>query len=94
MPAKPVHPTEEWPNLGPQSRRWLAAIGIAGAAQLRAQDPFVVYAQLKQLQPGVSLNLLYALIGAQEGVHWQQVQRERRTEILMRLEVMGLVARK
>jgi DNA transformation protein len=33
---------------------------------------------------------LYALIGAIEGRHWQEVKRERRTEILLRLDEMGL----
>lgn len=91
MPIPPVSPM---PNLGPKSRLWLAAIGITTIEQLRAQDPFDVYARLRQTQPKVSVNLLYALIGAVDGVHWQQVQRERRTEIVMRLDDMGLLPRK
>lgn len=87
-------PSEAWPNLGPKSRQWLAAIDIVTVEQLRAQDPFVVYARLRQAQPRVSVNLLYALIGAVEGLHWQQVQRERRTEIWMRLDDMGLLPRR
>lgn len=94
MSARPSHPVHNLPNLGPQSRQWLAAIGITDADQLRGQDPFAVYARLKQLQPKLSVNMLYALIGALEGLHWQQVQRERRSEILMRLDDMGLLPRK
>lgn len=89
-----MRPIHELPNLGPQSCKWLAAIGITTAEQLCAQDPFAVYGQLKKAQPRVSLNMLYALIGAVEGMHWQQVQRERRAEILMCLDDLGLLARK
>lgn len=82
------------PNLGPRSQQWLAGLGIHTPEQLRQQDPYAVYAALKAAGHAVSINLLYALIGAVEGVHWQQVQRERRTDILMRLDDMGLLARR
>jgi DNA transformation protein len=39
----------------------------------------------------VSLNLLYALIGAVEDRDWRDVAREDRTAILLRLEDMGLL---
>ncbi|TXH88177.1 MAG: transcriptional regulator [Rhodoferax sp.] len=94
MPLQPVSPVSDLPNLGQQSCKWLAAIGITTAEQLCAQDPFEVFVQLKETQPQLSLNMLYALIGAVEGMHWQQVQRERRAEILMRLDDLGLLARK
>ncbi|MFO1253780.1 MAG: GFA family protein [Inhella sp.] len=57
-----------WLNLGPKSRAWLGAIGIQTPAQLQAADAFVLYARLKAKDPAVRLNLLYALIGAQEGL--------------------------
>ena len=81
-------------NLGPKSRAWLAELGIHTGAQLRQRDAFQVYAQLKQRVPGVSVNLLYALLGAQDDCHWLAVQRERRTEVLMRLDDMGLAPRR
>jgi|JI10StandDraft_1071094.scaffolds.fasta_scaffold2684298_2 DNA transformation protein len=77
-------------NLGPKTQHALALIGIATQADLQAQDPFKVYARLKAQAPGTSLNALYALIGAVEDKHWLDIQRERRTEILMRLDDMGL----
>lgn len=86
----PTQP-DAWINLGPQSRSWLAEIGITEAEQLRQHDAYGLYARLKVRNPRVSVNLLYALLGAQEGVHWQQVQRERRSEILMRLDDLGLL---
>lgn len=86
-------PTSSLPNLGPRSQQWLASVGIHTAEQLRQQDPYDVYARLKRSGCGVSVNLLYALMGAVEGIPWQQVQRERRSEILMRLDDMGLLSR-
>lgn len=83
----------DWLNLGPKSRAWLGEIDIETPAQLQAADAFALYARLKARDPGVSLNLLYALIGAQEGLHWLEVKRERRTEILLRLDDLGLAPR-
>jgi len=57
---------------------------------LRARDPYDLYRQLKEIAPGVSLNMLYAIFAAIEGCHWRDVQRERRTEILLRLDELGL----
>jgi DNA transformation protein len=81
-------------NLGPKSRAWLTELGIFTLAQLRQHDAFVVYAQLKAKQPAVSLNLLYALLGAQQGLHWLQIKREQRSDILLRLDDMGLAPRR
>lgn len=81
-------------NLGPKSTEWLASIGITTIEQLRARDPFEVYAELKAALPGVSLSMLYALIGAVEDLDWQVVMRERKSEILFRLDDMGLAPRR
>ncbi|WP_228028072.1 TfoX/Sxy family DNA transformation protein [Chitinibacter fontanus] len=81
-------------GLGPKSRDMLAQIGITTAAQLRAADAFDMYAQLQQVMPNISLNMLYALIGAQEDLPWQQIKQERKTEILLRLDDMDLAPRR
>ena len=78
-------------GLGPKSCAWLAGIGIMTAGQLRARDPFEVYAELHASVPGVSLNMLYALIGAIEDRPWQEIKRERKTSALLRVEQMGLL---
>lgn len=80
-------------GLGPKSEQMLPLVGIRTATQLRASDPFEIYARLKATVPGTSLNALYALIGAIEDRHWQEIKRERRTEILLRLEQLGLAPR-
>jgi DNA transformation protein len=80
-------------GLGPKSSAMLNRIGVRTIEQLRARDPFEVYAALKAAVPAVSLNMLYGLIGAIEDVHWQEVKRSRRTEILIRLDEMGIAPR-
>jgi len=77
-------------GLGPKSRAQLAALGIHTLADLQAQDAYALYAWLKKTWPAASLNLLYALMGAQEDRDWREIARERRSEVLLRLDDMGL----
>ena len=79
-----------WQGLGPKSREQLAAIGIHTPAALRAADAYEVYARIQARWPAASRNLVYALLGAQEGRDWRDIARERRTEVLLRLDAMGL----
>lgn len=77
-------------GLGPKSSAALRDVGIETVEQFRAHDPFRLYAMLKAKHADTSLNFLYAIIGAQEDVHWQEIKRSRKTAILLRLEEMGL----
>ena len=78
-------------GLGPASVQMLASVGITRAAQLRKANLYQVYAQIKTLNPRTSINLLYAMMGAVDDVDWRDVAKDRRTEVLMRLEDMGLL---
>ncbi len=80
----------ELKNLGARSEEWLPKVGIYTAEQLCTSDPYEVYAKLKATVPGTSLNALYAILGAMEDRHWLEIKRERRTEVLLRLDAMGL----
>jgi hypothetical protein len=73
-------------NLGPQSTRWLASIGITTTAQLRRAGAVAAYVEVKRLHAGVSMNLLYALAGALEERHWSDVRRTQRLELLLAVE--------
>ena len=81
--AEPVYDLR---TLGPRSREWLAAIGIRSVADLRAAGAVPTYVALKRARGGVSLNMLYALVGAIDGMHWQDVKRTRRLELLLQVE--------
>lgn len=78
-------------GLGPASVAMLAAAGISSAAQLQKADLFTLYAKIKRQSPKTSTNLLYAMIGAVDDQDWREVARERRTQVLLRLEDMGLL---
>ena len=84
----------ELSNLGPKMQEWLLDIGIKDASQLLSRDPFDVYADLKSKYPQVSLNALYALIGAKEGRTWQDVKKNDKSAILYRLDDMGLAPKR
>jgi predicted flap endonuclease-1-like 5' DNA nuclease len=73
-------------NLGPRSAAMLAAAGITTRAQLRRLGAVAAFVRARRHDAGVSLNLLYALAGALDGMHWRQVQRERRLELLTAVE--------
>ena len=77
-------------GFGPKSEDILAAVGINSVEDFIAIDPFRLYAQLKQTVKGTGLNSIYAIIGAREDLHWLDVAKTRKTEILMKLDDMGL----
>lgn len=81
---------EDLRSFGPKSREMLAEIGITRVEQFMATDPYEVYALLKSNNPSVSLNAMYAIISARENIPWLEIARTRKTEILLRLDELGL----
>jgi len=79
-------PIDSLLSLGPKSAKWLAAIGISTEAALRRVGPVPAYVQLKRTRRGISLNLLYSMVGRLEGVHWTEIRRTRRLELLLEVE--------
>jgi len=81
---------EQLKGLGPKSKQMLKQVGVTNVQQFLAYEPFELYRLLKQEVPGVSLNMLYGIIGAQENIPWQEIKNTRRTDILLRLDGMGI----
>jgi DNA transformation protein and related proteins len=75
-------------GLGPMSVAMLGEAGIDTTAKLKANDPFALYLKIKRKRGNVSINLLYALIGAIEDRDWRDVARTDRTAILLTLDDM------
>lgn len=78
-------------NLGPQSERQLAAVGIHSAEELRRVGALEAFVALRRAGSGRSLNLLWALVGAlepwPEGRDWREVAAsEARLPLLLALE--------
>ena len=76
-------------GLGPKSATQLAQIGISTVEDIMQTDAYEIYARLKKHSPTTSLNMLYAIMGAQENIHWQSIAKNRKMEILMRLDDMS-----
>ncbi len=86
MPRDSDAPLAKLLNLGPKTAQWLASIGITSPAQLRRVGPITAFVRLQRTHRGVSLNALYALVGAVEGLHWTEIRRTRRLELLLAVE--------
>lgn len=80
----------EFRGIGVVSRAQLAAIGLTEFAQLQAADPFKLFLALREKTPTTSLNMLYALIGAQQNRDWRDVAKHDKVGILMRLDDMNV----
>jgi hypothetical protein len=74
------------PNLGLRSAQMLTEAGIRSQAALARTGAVGAYLRVKRSGGNASLNLLYALAGALDGTHWQQVRRQRKLELLTALE--------
>jgi DNA transformation protein len=77
-------------GFGPKSEEIFAEVDINSVDDFMAIDPFELYKQLKLKVKGTGLNSIYAIIGAREDIHWQEVAKTRKEEILYRLDDMGL----
>lgn len=73
-------------NLGPKSAQMLIDAGITTPKALCRRGAVATYVAVKRQHAGASLNLLYALVGALEGVDWKKVQREQKLSLLMQIE--------
>ena len=77
-------------GFGPKSEEIFAKVDIHSIEDFMNAEPFALYAKLKREVKGTGLNSIYAIIGAREDRHWQEVARTQKSEILMRLDDMGL----
>jgi DNA transformation protein and related proteins len=73
-------------NLGPKSAAMLAAAGIISAGELQRLGAVAAFVKVRQAGARPSLNLLWALQGAIEGVPWQHVAKHHRASLLLALE--------
>jgi hypothetical protein len=62
--------TEKLQNIGPKSAAWLRQVGVRTLEDLKALGAVGVFMKVKRAGFRPSLNLLYALAGAERGCHW------------------------
>ena len=77
-------------GFGPKSEEILAVVDINSVEDFMNADPYQLYARLKKKVKGTGLNSIYAILGARENRHWQDVKKTDKTEILIRLDDMEL----
>lgn len=73
-------------NLGPVSTRWLATVGVRRRADLIRMGPVEAYLRVKAAGHRPSLNLLWALAGAERGLRWNKLSQEHRSQLLLELD--------
>lgn len=74
-------------GLGSVSEAWLNEIGIYTHADLESVGPVQAFIRLTNTRDiPVSLNLLYAMVGALENVHWADIAKTEKTRLLFELD--------
>ena len=86
---KPPARIRDLNGFGPRSEELLAQVGIHSVDDFMQRDPYALYQQLLPIK-GIGLNSIYAIIGARENRSWLEIAKTRKTEILMRLDDLGL----
>lgn len=69
-------------NIGPKSAAWLRQVGLRTREDLEAAGPVDAFMRVRRAGFKPSLNLLYALEGALQDCHWQDVPEARRAELV------------
>ena len=70
-------------NIGPKSAAWLRQVGLRTEEDLRAIGALEAFMRVKRAGFKPTLNLLYAIEGALQDCHWQEIPDARRSELIM-----------
>ena len=73
-------------NIGPKSAAWLRQVGLRTEQDLVGAGPVDAFMRVRRAGFKPSLNLLYALEGALQDCHWQEVPEQRRVELVAAVE--------
>lgn len=73
-------------NIGPKSAAWLRQVGLRTLEDLAATGPVEAYMRVRRAGFRPGLNLLYAIEGALNDTHWQEVPEARRAELVAAAE--------
>lgn len=79
-------PPERLRNIGPKSAAWLRQVGLRTREDLAAAGTLDAFMRVKRAGFKPGLNLLYAIEGALNDCHWQEVSGERRAELVAAAE--------
>ena len=85
----PDDPIEKLVGIGPQSGRWLRAIGITTRRDLEQAGPAEAYIRVVASGIAPNLNLLWALAGAVEDMHWTLIPPRQREQLKKQIDAVG-----
>ncbi|MEO6365453.1 MAG: TfoX/Sxy family protein [Luteimonas sp.] len=77
---------EKLRNIGPKSSAWLRQVGLRTREDLEGVGTVDAFMRVKRAGFKPSLNLLYALEGALQDCHWQEIPDARRAELVAAAE--------
>jgi len=77
-------------NVGPKSAAWLRQVGVRSNEDVRRLGAVEVYLRTRRAGFKSTLNLLYALGGAEDDCHWQELSEDRRRGLVLAVEAAEL----
>ncbi|HZX75777.1 TfoX/Sxy family protein [Lysobacter sp.] len=75
--------TDKLRNIGPKSAAWLRQVGLRTREDLAAVGTVEAFMRVKRAGFKPTLNLLYAIEGALQDCHWQEIPDTRRSELII-----------
>ena len=78
--------TDKMRNIGPKSAAWLRQVGLRTREDVAAVGTVEAFMRVKRAGFKPTLNLLYAIEGALQDCHWQEVPDARRSELILAAE--------
>ena len=78
--------TDKLRNIGPKSAAWLRQVGLRTHEDLAAVGTVEAFMRVKRAGFKPTLNLLYAIEGALQDCHWQEIPDTRRSELVTAAE--------
>ena len=75
--------TDKLLNIGPKSYAWLKQVGIRTSEDLKRLGAMEVFMKVKKAGFRPSLNLLYALAGAEQERHWNTLTAEEKNALVV-----------
>lgn len=85
----PSDDVESLVGIGPASAGWLRDAGVRTRGDLASVGPAEAYRRVLAGRPGVSLNLLWALRGGLDGLHWTMVPPAVRDDLRRQVDAAG-----
>ena len=86
-------PPTKLTNIGPKSAAWLRQVGVRTEEDLKALGAIGVFLKVKRAGFKPSLNLLYALAGAELGVHWASLDPDYKANLVAQVAEFDAAAK-